>query len=299
MIAPHKFFLTTYLLVAPIVEYIVNLREIKNKRNESAYTRIFNNIQTEFVYGFIWPSKAAWSRLQDRLTFGRNVTLTLEWTVMFLRDIYTGTWPTRLEFLHPSFSSRQRRRKGNPLLGCKTGSPCSWGEINMGTWASRLGESQMGQKIFVTASVWLVPFSDCTENCRPVLSWERAPKRDKATNFRQQHPDRKLYLIVSSTRVLDTKTYWLIVSRKITSKFRLLFTRISRSANVCWALFCWKGLLWYKNQFFFFRESFCRGRWVRVSWKRGNVSVARLWVWPSTCEFRWLTLLRKLNCWYL
>jgi hypothetical protein len=31
MIALHKCFLTTYLLTAPFVEYIVNLREIKKK----------------------------------------------------------------------------------------------------------------------------------------------------------------------------------------------------------------------------------------------------------------------------
>jgi hypothetical protein len=29
MIAPHKCFFTTYLLIAPFVEWIVNLREIK------------------------------------------------------------------------------------------------------------------------------------------------------------------------------------------------------------------------------------------------------------------------------
>jgi hypothetical protein len=33
MIAPHKCFLTTYLLIAPFVKQIVNLREIKLKKN--------------------------------------------------------------------------------------------------------------------------------------------------------------------------------------------------------------------------------------------------------------------------
>jgi hypothetical protein len=42
-------------------------------------------------------------------------------------------------------ASRKRRQKGNPVLGGITGPPCSWGDINTGTWPSRLGESQMRQ----------------------------------------------------------------------------------------------------------------------------------------------------------
>jgi hypothetical protein len=48
----------------------------------------------------------------------------------------------------------------------------------------------------------------------------RAPNRCKTANFRQQHSDRKWYLVTSPTRVLNTKTYWLTdwltVSRKVT-----------------------------------------------------------------------------------
>jgi hypothetical protein len=73
----------------------------------------------------------------------------------------------------------------------------------------------------VTGSAWLGPLSDYTANCRPVLSSERAPSRYKTANFRQQHFDRKYYLLASPTRVLDASTYsltdWLTDSRKITS----------------------------------------------------------------------------------
>jgi hypothetical protein len=58
-----------------------------------------------------------------------------------------------------------------------------------------------------TGSARLGPLSDYTANDRPVLSSERAPHRYKTANFRQQHTDRKYYLLESPTRVLDTKTY--------------------------------------------------------------------------------------------
>jgi hypothetical protein len=53
----------------------------------------------------------------------------------------------------------------------------------------------------------LAPLSDYTANCKPVLSSERAPHVKKTTNFRQQHSDRKKYVVPSPTRVLNTKTY--------------------------------------------------------------------------------------------
>jgi hypothetical protein len=65
------------------------------------------------------------------------------------------------------------------------------GDINTGTWPSRLGESQMGELSMVTGSARLGPLSDYTANCRPVLSSERAPHRNKNANFRQHHSDRK------------------------------------------------------------------------------------------------------------
>jgi hypothetical protein len=47
----------------------------------------------------------------------RRLTLTLDWTILFLRDICMGTchpgWGG-LEYLHRSPASRKRRRKGNP-----------------------------------------------------------------------------------------------------------------------------------------------------------------------------------------
>jgi hypothetical protein len=59
----------------------------------------------------------------------------------------------------------------------------------------------------VTGSARLGPLSDYTANCRPVFSSEKAPHRNKTANFRQQHSDRKYYLVASPTRVLDTKAY--------------------------------------------------------------------------------------------
>jgi hypothetical protein len=59
----------------------------------------------------------------------------------------------------------------------------------------------------VTGSERLGPLSDYTANYRAVLSSDRAPHRYKTANFRQQNSDRKLYLVTSPTRVLDTKTY--------------------------------------------------------------------------------------------
>jgi hypothetical protein len=56
----------------------------------------------------------------------------------------------------------------------------------MGTWPSRLEESQMRQSSMITGSEQLGPLSDYTANCRLVLSSERAPHRNKTTNFRQQ-----------------------------------------------------------------------------------------------------------------
>jgi hypothetical protein len=56
----------------------------------------------------------------------------------------------------------------------------------------------MRQLSMVTDSVRLEPFSDCTANCRPVLSVERVPHRDKTATFRQQPSDRKLDLATST-----------------------------------------------------------------------------------------------------
>jgi hypothetical protein len=54
----------------------------------------------------------------------------------------------------------------------------------------------------VTGSARLGPLSDCTADCRPVLSSERAPHRNKNANFRQE--------VISGEKSLtglDTKTY--------------------------------------------------------------------------------------------
>jgi hypothetical protein len=48
-----------------------------------------------------------------------------------------------VEYLHCRPASCRRQQKGNPMPGDITGPPCSWGDINTGTWPSRLGESQI------------------------------------------------------------------------------------------------------------------------------------------------------------
>jgi hypothetical protein len=54
----------------------------------------------------------------------------------------------------------------------------------------------------VTCSERLGPLSDCTADCRPVLSSERAPHMNKAATFKQE--------VISgheSQNGLDAKTY--------------------------------------------------------------------------------------------
>jgi hypothetical protein len=56
----------------------------------------------------------------------------------------------------------------------------------------------------------------CFTKGRPGLSSEKAPRRDKTTNFTPKHLTRKQYLLKRPQSGLDTKTYWLTVSRKVT-----------------------------------------------------------------------------------
>jgi hypothetical protein len=66
--------------------------------------------------------------------FPPNMTLTLDWTILFLRDIYIYIYGDLafqvgggLEYLHLSPASHKRGHKGNPVPGGITGTPCSWG----------------------------------------------------------------------------------------------------------------------------------------------------------------------------
>jgi hypothetical protein len=85
--------------------------------------------------------------LTDWLTVGCNFTLTLDWTILFLRDIYIYIYiygdlalqvGGGLEYLHRSPVSCKRRHKGNPMPRATL----FLGDINMGTWPSRSTESQ-------------------------------------------------------------------------------------------------------------------------------------------------------------
>jgi hypothetical protein len=67
----------------------------------------------------------------------------------------------------------------------------------------------------VTGSARLGPLSDCTPNCKSVLSSERAPHRNKIATFRQEViSDRKSH---KGARHQDILTDWLSVDRKVTS----------------------------------------------------------------------------------
>jgi hypothetical protein len=85
------------------------------------------------------------------LTFDFGIDLTLDWTILFLKAIYIYGLvpPGRGRFIIPppqpfesSEVSSKKRRKGNPVPG---GIMLFLGDINTGTWPSRLEESQMRQ----------------------------------------------------------------------------------------------------------------------------------------------------------
>jgi hypothetical protein len=114
-----------------------------------------------------------------------------------------------VEYLHRSPESHRRQRKGNTMSAGITGPPCSWGDLNTGTWSCRLGESRIwDSKIswvprdwnlriialartssdckrqthplfqqVVTNGVWLQVFN-WKKNCWPWVSWGLEPRRN-------------------------------------------------------------------------------------------------------------------------
>jgi hypothetical protein len=148
---------------------------------------------------FGWNTyNAAWTWHQDILTAWPSVVTWL-WLITrngldhLVAEGYTHVHgdsvfqvDRELEYLHRSPASRKRWRKGNPkMLGGITEHPLFEG---------------------------LGPLSDCTANCKPVLSSERSPHRSKTATLRQQHSDRKKYLVqVSQGCSTASHTDWLSV----------------------------------------------------------------------------------------
>jgi hypothetical protein len=71
-----------------------------------------------------------------------------------------------------------------------TGYPVPGG-YKYGNLALQVGGVSDERVKYVSGSERLGLLSGYTANCRPVLSSERAPHRNKTANFRQQHSDRK------------------------------------------------------------------------------------------------------------
>jgi hypothetical protein len=97
-----------------------------------------------------------------------------------------------LEYLHHSPASHKRQRKGNLAPGGITRPPCFWGDINMGTWPSRLGgvsdeTVKYGYGFCATQTIeWLC----CKLQTLPLVR-VGAPHRNKIANFSKQDSDRK------------------------------------------------------------------------------------------------------------
>jgi hypothetical protein len=65
-----------------------------------------------------------------------------------------------LEYLHSSPASRKRRHETEPNAREHNWATLLLGDINTGTWPSRLGESQTREQDMVTSSAGLGPESD-------------------------------------------------------------------------------------------------------------------------------------------
>jgi hypothetical protein len=74
-----------------------------------------------------------------------------------------------LEYLHSSPASCRRRRKGNPVSGSITGPPCSWGDINTGTWPSRLGSLEFETVKYAMSPAELGSENDCAGEAQQQL----------------------------------------------------------------------------------------------------------------------------------
>jgi hypothetical protein len=92
------------------------------------------------------------------------------------------------EYHHRSLASRKKRRKGNPLPGAITGSPCSWGikirgpdppgSRSIESEAQKYGNESLGIRIREWL-LWRLPAAIL--NGRPVLSSRMAPYVNKPT----------------------------------------------------------------------------------------------------------------------
>jgi hypothetical protein len=124
---------------------------------------------------------------------------------------------------------------------------------------------------------------------RPSLSSERVPQRDRTTNSRPKLLKRKQYLVKRPQSGLDTKTYWLTVSRKatLTLTLRRWSWRMSRDfmKEPRWSRQVWQNLL---------VKAVAQERWFGrrrklYVWRNVVAFVCRDWVESSQgCrEFGW------------
>jgi hypothetical protein len=107
--------------------------------------------------------------------------------------IYRQTYRHTLTELHRSPASRRRRRKWNPVPGAITGTPGSLGDINKGTWPSRLGRHEFetvkyGHEYRGTRTREWLRWRGPTAivNNRPVISSERASYINKLATLWQK-----------------------------------------------------------------------------------------------------------------
>jgi hypothetical protein len=120
--------------------------------------------------------------------------------------------------------SHKRRQKGNPVPGGYNWATLFLGDINTGTWPSRLGGgSQMRQQNMAVSSAGLRPKSDCsgkaqkqfTVNYRCVLSWRRALQNNKLETVWRKFQGEKL--VTGPRWAPDTKTSSQTTSKLITT----------------------------------------------------------------------------------
>jgi hypothetical protein len=69
----------------------------------------------------------------------------------------------------------------------------------------------------------LWPLTDCTANCRPVLSSERAPKEKRKAIFREKKGKSKIWSWAPKGCPTPRHTDWLTVSRKVTLTLTLIY----------------------------------------------------------------------------
>jgi hypothetical protein len=95
-------------------------------------------------------------------------------------------WGGGWQYLHHSPASR----KGRPSARGYKLATLFLGDINMGIWPSRMGSLRWDDEVWLRVLSDSRRLSDCTANCRPVLSSEKVPYRNTTATFLQQPSDK-------------------------------------------------------------------------------------------------------------